>query len=167
MGTSSMLSPPPALLTTLHYGAPPLQVPPLQHQSSLPPLLALLGTPASVTWSPWGGSWNQQSLTGSFSMTPPPIAPDWVVDSGASYDTTIDADTLSHSHLPHPSFFSSISVGNDSTLLVTLVGDSILSGPFHLKNVLVTSNIIQNLLYVRRFTVDNSCSVEFDSFVYL
>lgn len=89
------------------------------------------------------------------------------MDSGASYDTTIDADMLSHSHPPHPSFFSSISVGNDSTLLVTLVGDSILSGPFHLKNVLVTSNIIQNLLYVRRFTVDNSCSVEFDSFVYL
>jgi hypothetical protein len=54
--------------------------------------------------------------------------------------------------------------GNRSTLLVTSVGDTALPGPFCLNNVLVTPDIIQNLLSVCRFTTDNWCSMEFDPF---
>jgi hypothetical protein len=54
-------------------------------------------------------------------------------------------------------------VGNGSPLPVTLVGDTILPGLFYL-NVLVTPDIIQNLLSVHRFTTNNWCSMEFDPF---
>jgi hypothetical protein len=44
------------------------------------------------------------------------------------------------------------------------MGDTAFFGPFYLNNILVTSDIIQNLLSVRRFTTDNLCSMEFDPF---
>jgi hypothetical protein len=40
----------------------------------------------------------------------------------------------------------------------------VLSGPFYLNDVLLAPNLIQSLLSVRRFTTDNSCSMEFDPF---
>jgi hypothetical protein len=40
----------------------------------------------------------------------------------------------------------------------------VLSGQFYLSNVLVTPDIIKNLLSVRQFTTDNNCSMEFDPF---
>jgi hypothetical protein len=52
--------------------------------------------------------------------------------------------------------------GNRSSLLVTSVGDTTLPSPFYLNNILVTPDIIQNILSVRRFTTDNWCSMEFD-----
>jgi hypothetical protein len=36
-------------------------------------------------------------------------------------------------------------------------------GPFRLSDVLVAPQMVHNLLAIRQFTVDNSCSVEFDS----
>ncbi|GKC05876.1 ribonuclease H-like domain-containing protein [Tanacetum coccineum] len=36
--------------------------------------------------------------------------------------------------------------------------------PLHLHNVLVTPNIIKNLISVRQFTRDNNCTIEFDAF---
>jgi hypothetical protein len=59
---------------------------------------------------------------------------------------------------------SSIVVGNGSTLLVTSVGDSVILGPFYLNNILLGPDIVQNLLFVRRFTTDNLCSMEFGPF---
>jgi hypothetical protein len=55
-------------------------------------------------------------------------------------------------------------VGNGSTLPITSVGTAVLPGPFRLTNVLVTPNIIQNLLSVHQFNTDNSCSMEFNPF---
>jgi hypothetical protein len=49
-------------------------------------------------------------------------------------------------------------------LLITSVGDSILPGPFYLNNILLAPDMVQNLLFVRRFTTDNWCSMEFDLF---
>jgi hypothetical protein len=73
-------------------------------------------------------------------MTPSPS--DWVVDSGASYHATSTASTLSRSH---PSLTV---VGNSSTLSVTLVGASVLLGPFYLNDVLVAPHITHNLVFV-------------------
>ncbi|GJT44895.1 ribonuclease H-like domain-containing protein [Tanacetum coccineum] len=39
-----------------------------------------------------------------------------------------------------------------------------LSRPLYLHNVRVTPNIIKNLIYVRQFTRDNKCTIEFDEF---
>jgi hypothetical protein len=94
----------------------------------------------------------------------PPAVTDWVADSSASNHTTSDASNLTSVHPPHINNPSSIIVGNRSSLLITSVGDTALSSLFYLNNVLVTPDIIQNLLSVCRFTTDNWCSMEFDSF---
>jgi hypothetical protein len=94
----------------------------------------------------------------------PPVVTDWVADSGAFNHTTSDAGNLTSVRPPTSTNPSSIVVGNGSALSVTSVGDSALPTPFYLNNVLVTPDIIQNLLSVHRFTTDNWCSMEFDSF---
>jgi hypothetical protein len=112
------------------------------------------------------GAWHQQSLVNSFStmaMTPP-VVTDWVTDSGASNHTTSNAGNLTSVHPPTSIDPSSIIVGNGSSLPVTSVGDSGLLGPFYLNNILVTPDIIQNLLSVHRFTIDIWCFMEFDPF---
>ena len=52
-------------------------------------------------------------------------------------------------------------VGDGSCLPVTAVGSA--PGFFRLPNVLVASQMIHNILSIRQFTADNSCSIEFDS----
>jgi hypothetical protein len=105
-------------------------------------------------------------LANSFStMALTPLAVnDWVADSGASNHTTSNVGNLTSVRPLTSTDPSSIVVGNRSALLVTSVGDSAFPSPFYLNNVIVTPDIIQNLLYVRRFTTDNWCSMEFDPF---
>jgi hypothetical protein len=57
---------------------------------------------------------------------------------------------------------SSIVVGNNS--LVISISATTLLGHLHLNNVLVSPKLIKNLIFVRQFTSDNNCSVEFDPF---
>jgi hypothetical protein len=87
-----------------------------------------------------------------------------VADSVVSNHTTLDVGNLTYIRPPHINDPSSIIVGNESSLPVTSVGDTALPGPFYLNNVLVTPDIIKNLLSVCRFTTDNWCSMEFDPF---
>ncbi|GJT23885.1 hypothetical protein Tco_0893822 [Tanacetum coccineum] len=61
----------------------------------------------------------------------------WNMDTGASSHLNSDS---SHSILPT------------------------LHRPLHLHNVLVTPNIIKNLIYVRQFTRDNNSNIKFDAF---
>ena len=98
----------------------------------------------------------------SSTMAPTPVGPAWIADSGATYHTTPDPSILSSVHPPssHP---SSIMVANGSCLPVTSVGAAGAHGSFRLPAVLVAPSMIHNLLSIRRFTTDNSCSVEFDS----
>jgi hypothetical protein len=97
------------------------------------------------------------------SMVPPAVT-DWVADFGASNHTTSDAGNLTYIRPSHINDPLSIIVGNISSLSVTSVGDTVLPGPFYLNNVLVTPDMIQNLLSVRRFTTDDLCSMKFDPF---
>jgi hypothetical protein len=115
-----------------------------------------MGLPAVTNWVA-ANSFSAMALT-------PPAVTDWATDSGASNHTTSDAGNLTSVRPTISTDPSSIVVGNGSALPVTSVGDSALLGPFYLNNVLVTPNIIQNLLSVRRFTTDNWCSMEFDPF---
>jgi hypothetical protein len=112
------------------------------------------------------GTWNQQLLANSFNtmtMVPPAVT-DWVANFGASNHTTSNTGNLTSVCPPHINDPSSIIVGNESSLSITSVGDTTLSGLFYLNNVLVTPDIIQNLLSVRRFTTNNWCSMKFDHF---
>jgi hypothetical protein len=81
----------------------------------------------------------------------PSCVHDWVVNSGAYNHTTSDAGNLTYVRPPHINDPSSIIVGNRSSLLVNSVGDTTLPSPFYLNNVLVTPDIIQNLVSVHLF----------------
>lgn len=66
-------------------------------------------------------------------------------------------------------FPSSILVGDGSSIPVIKIGDTtlLLPNPYHtllLKNILVSPQIIKNLIYVRHFTLDNKCIIEFEPF---
>jgi hypothetical protein len=157
---------------TPSFGYQPQQVGP----ASAPPLAPLpvhLGLmqpmgqqPPGLAWNSWTGCWDQQSLANSFSTMTlnQPTITDWIADSGASNHTTPDFGNVSVSHPPNSNIHSSIVVGNGFVLPVTSVGDTVLPGPFYLNNILVAPDIIQNFLSVLKFTIDNSCSMEFDSF---
>jgi hypothetical protein len=88
----------------------------------------------------------------------------WIVDSDASNHTTSDVGNLTYVRPPTITDPLFTAVGNGSALRVTSVGDLALLGQFYLNNVLVTLDIIQNLLLVHHFTTDNWCCMEFDPF---
>nr|GEV19961.1 ribonuclease H-like domain-containing protein [Tanacetum cinerariifolium] len=63
--------------------------------------------------------------------------------------------------------FPSIHVGDDNSIPITNTGHNIIPSihrPLYLHNVLVTPNVIKNLIYVRQFTRDNNCTIKFDVF---
>ncbi|GJV20114.1 ribonuclease H-like domain-containing protein [Tanacetum coccineum] len=62
---------------------------------------------------------------------------------------------------------AAVIVGNGSFIPVTHSGHVQIPNPYrplHLRNVLVTPNIIKNLVSVRKFTTDNKCSIDFDPY---
>lgn len=86
-------------------------------------------------------------------------------------------DTCATSHLNdlvtnlsdvfNSSIYSSLAVGDGHSIPVTNSGHSILPTPYrplHLNNVLITPNIVRNLISIRQFVCDNYCTVEFDPF---
>jgi hypothetical protein len=87
----------------------------------------------------------------------------WVMDTGASTHMH-SSDGILLSRLP--AAHSSITVGNGARIPVTSRGSSILKidmSNFTLNNILVAPSLVHNLLSVRQFTRDNSCSIEFDA----
>jgi hypothetical protein len=75
---------------------------------------------------------------------------------------TSQSSSLSHVLLPRYLSPSSIIVGNGSLILVTATGSTELSPTIRLNNVLVSPEIIKNLISVRQFIIDNNFSIEFD-----
>jgi len=110
-------------------------------------------------------TWDQSSLASTFStmtLQQPQNNNDWYFDSGATSHMSSHSDSLSHttsSRYPTP---SSIVVGNGSLLPVTSTGSTVISPSLRLNNVLVSPQLIKNLISVRQFTIDSNCSVEFD-----
>ena len=92
----------------------------------------------------------------------PQQSTDWYFDSGATSHMTSRPDTLSRFTFPRYPTPTSIVVGNGSLLPVTSTGTTVIHPSLHLNNVLVSPQLIKNLISVRQFTVDNNCSVEFD-----
>lgn len=94
----------------------------------------------------------------------------WYMDSAATTHLTSQPGTLSTiSSSPHTSL-PRVTVGNGSMIPVTASGYTSfpsVSRPLHLNNVHLCPKILKNLVSVRQFTVDNSCSVEFDPYGFL
>nr|GEX79768.1 ribonuclease H-like domain-containing protein [Tanacetum cinerariifolium] len=89
----------------------------------------------------------------------------WSTAGGASYHLNDSVHCLSDilNMCIHPS----VEVGDGRFIPVTNSGHSVLSTPFRqlrLNNVLINPNIVKNLIFVRQFVRDNSCTVEFDPF---
>jgi hypothetical protein len=109
-------------------------------------------------------SWDTQSLASAFSTATlqQPLTNEWYFDSGATSHITSSSSNLSHFTFPRYPTPSSIVVGDGSLLPVVGTGSTELSHSLFLNNVLVSPQIIKNLISVRQFTIDNNCSVEFD-----
>ncbi|GJX92669.1 ribonuclease H-like domain-containing protein [Tanacetum coccineum] len=104
------------------------------------------------------------TLPSAFS-TMPLQDPTWHMDTGASSHLNFNASNLSTTF--DKRLFPSVYVGDGKSISVTNTCHSIIPShhrPLHLHNVLVTPNIIKNLISVRQFTRDNNCTIEFDAF---
>ncbi|GJY47203.1 hypothetical protein Tco_0436266 [Tanacetum coccineum] len=104
------------------------------------------------------------TLPSAFSNMPPQD-PTCHMDTGVSSHLNFNASNLST--IFDKRLFPSVHVGDGKSIPVTNTGHSIIPShhrPLHLHNVLVTPNIIKNLIYVRQFTRDNNCTIEFDAF---
>jgi hypothetical protein len=134
-----------------------------------PPLQALSGfhgPPAPPGWSSIRGGllWDPSILAANFNTMTLQPQQDWIMDTGAETHMTSNSGTLSS---PSSSTPSSIVVGDGSILPVTSTGSVSFPhnhGSFNLHNVLVSPSLLRNLISVHQFTIENSCSVEFDPF---
>ncbi|KAJ9566982.1 hypothetical protein OSB04_002948 [Centaurea solstitialis] len=96
-----------------------------------------------------------------------PDAANWHMDTGATDHVHANSGIL-HSVIDnHDS--RSIRVGNGSLMPVMLTGHAPFPmpnpyRPLHLNNILISPNIIKNLISVRQFTRHNKVSIEFDAF---
>jgi hypothetical protein len=87
----------------------------------------------------------------------------WILDSGATTHITNSTGNLTSFHSPTLVNSRSIVVGNGSCMPIYSVGSTSLTDhPFFLNQVLVSPSVIKNIISVRKFTRDNSCSIEFD-----
>ncbi|KAJ9564595.1 LOW QUALITY PROTEIN: hypothetical protein OSB04_000561, partial [Centaurea solstitialis] len=161
-----------------HYGLPqsptPMPVPTqfAQHAQPVPP-------PAQSPFSghpppqpSFGGHASQYSqpqytdLSSVFQAmsVQPPQDNNFYMDTGASRHMTFNQGTI-HSLTPCNSSF--IQVGTGAVVPAKYTGHCKLPfspWPLMLNNVLVSDKLIKNLISVKRFTIDNSVSVEFDPF---
>ncbi|KAJ9547776.1 LOW QUALITY PROTEIN: hypothetical protein OSB04_020319 [Centaurea solstitialis] len=89
----------------------------------------------------------------------------WYADTGATSHMTNNSGNFTS--YVNNGLFRNVIVGDGSPIPIRGIGHQTLLYPFPpllLKNVLHTPRIIKNLLSIRRFTIDNNVSVEFDPF---
>ncbi|GJV93967.1 ribonuclease H-like domain-containing protein [Tanacetum coccineum] len=89
----------------------------------------------------------------------------WYMDTRATFHLSSHTGNLQTSSLNRN--FHSVIVENGSSIPITHSGHVQIPNPYypiHLRNVLVTPNIIKNLVSVRKFTTDNKCFIDFDPY---
>lgn len=83
----------------------------------------------------------------------------WYMDTGASSHLGILHSIFNNCS----NFLKHVIVGNGSQVPVTAQGHAYLpNSSLFLYNTLIAPSFIKNLVSVRQFTKDNSCSIEFD-----
>ncbi|KAJ9540986.1 LOW QUALITY PROTEIN: hypothetical protein OSB04_027492 [Centaurea solstitialis] len=150
-----------------HQSPHPVPVPsqygqPMQQSTPVPP-------PPPPSFGGHAAQYSQPQYTDLSSVfqamsVQPPQDNNFYMDTGASRHMTFNQGTM-HSLTPRNSSF--IQVGNGAVVPARYIGQCKLPfshWPLMLKNVLVSDKLIKNLISVRRFTIDNSVSVEFDPF---
>ncbi|KAJ9568111.1 hypothetical protein OSB04_004077 [Centaurea solstitialis] len=130
---------------------------PMQHSTPVPP-------PPQPSFGGHASQYTDLSSVFQAMSVQPPQDNNFYMDTGASRHMTFNQGTM-HSLTPCNSSF--IQVGNGAVVPARYIGQCKLPfspWPLMLKNVLVSDKLIKNLISVRRFTIDNSVSVEFDPF---
>ena len=97
-----------------------------------------------------------QAAMHTFSISPPDDQ--WYMDNRATSHMTGNGGNLT-------SYFNmsnNITVGSGHRIPVIGCGNASLPNSLTLNNVLHALKLIKNLIYVRKFTIDNDVSVEFD-----
>lgn len=97
----------------------------------------------------------------TLSLSPPDDQ--WYMDTGATSHMTANGGNLTS----YSNMSNNITVGSGHHIPVIGCGNASLPHPHHhltLTNVLHAPNLIKNLVSVRKFTIDNDVSVEFDPF---
>uniref|UniRef100_A0A1J3ITL3 Retrovirus-related Pol polyprotein from transposon TNT 1-94-like beta-barrel domain-containing protein n=1 Tax=Noccaea caerulescens TaxID=107243 RepID=A0A1J3ITL3_NOCCA len=92
----------------------------------------------------------------------------WYMDTGATAHLTSQPGALSLTQ--NSSSLPIVTVGNGSSLPVIAKGFTSFptsSRPLYLQKILLCPGILKNLVSVRQFTKDNSCSIEFDHLGFL
>ncbi|GKC96790.1 ribonuclease H-like domain-containing protein, partial [Tanacetum coccineum] len=87
----------------------------------------------------------------------------WNIDTCAS--SHLNSSVTSLNAIFNTCMYLSISIGDGHSIPVTNTGHTILPSPtksLHLNNVLITRQIVKNLIFVR----DNNCTIEFDAFCF-
>nr|KYP45717.1 hypothetical protein KK1_032716 [Cajanus cajan] len=97
-----------------------------------------------------------------------PLDANWYMDTGAtSHMTSAQGNLTSYFNMSNK---HDIIVGNDHSIPIHGYGHTKLSSscpPLTLNNVLHAPQLVKNLVSARKFTTDNSISVEFDPFNFL
>jgi hypothetical protein len=108
--------------------------------------------------------WDQQTLAANFQIVAlqQPVQHEWHFDTGATSHMTSDAGIISQTH-PSRHIPSHTVVDNGHLISVTSTGTTHLPHNISLNNVVVSPSLIKDLIFVCQFTIDNNCSVEFDS----
>ena len=83
----------------------------------------------------------------------------WIVDNGAS-NHMVSSSTILNSHTIIP-FDRPIKLPNDTSLLISYIGEVKVHDDITLYNVLWIPNFICNLLSVSKLTIDLSCAIIF------
>nr|GEX25915.1 ribonuclease H-like domain-containing protein [Tanacetum cinerariifolium] len=79
----------------------------------------------------------------------------------------LNSSTSNLSTIFNSCMYPSVLVGDGKSIPVTNTGQITLRTPHrtpHLNNVLITPNIVKNLISVRQFVRENKCTIEFDEF---
>ncbi|GJZ52443.1 ribonuclease H-like domain-containing protein [Tanacetum coccineum] len=89
----------------------------------------------------------------------------WNMDMGAS--SHLNNSVTSLNDVFNMCIYPTVSVGDGHSIPVINTGHSILPTPFrslHLNIILITLDIVKNLISIRQFVRDNNCTIEFDAF---
>ena len=125
-----------------------------------PPQQAYMSTDYSVPSS--SSHTNIEAAMHTLGLNPP--NGNWYMDTGASSHMTSEKGTLS-SYVNSSNNHHRIVVGNGHLIPIHGYGHTTFAPPhppLTLKNVLHAPHLIKNLISVRKFTTDNSVSIEFD-----
>lgn len=133
------------------------------HQLPPPPHVNMQASGPSA--QPQQPTWDQAAFINAMNnFTLNNEGTDWIFDSGASSHMSSNMNLLSACF---PSPFSTITIGDGSTIPVSCTGNSYIpssSTNFLLNNILVVPSLIKNLISVRQFCIDNQVILAFDPF---